>query len=430
MRLTRQDSFALAAWMLVLLGGALVGHALYADDYLVRIGNAPLVGAADIRITAWALPALVLAPVAVAAGPTVAAGSSWPRLLWIAGGAALVWTVALALTDGPNALSAPLESRYEYLAAVDRVGSPTAFLSSFTDVLPTYPTHVKGHPPGLLLLLAGMGGIGLGGSGPATALVLLGGALLVPGALVAHRALAGERAARAAAPFLVLLPGAVWLGTSADGLFAGVAACGIALFAVAATTPRDRGAHGAVRAGDGAALGSGLVLGVALHLSYGIAPLGAVVVAVAVARRAWRVLAVASVGVALVAVTFVAAGFWWFDGLSATHDLYRAGVASRRPYLEFILIDLAAFSLVIGPAAAVALGRLRDRGTWLLVGSGLLALSAAALSGLSRGETERIWLPFAPWIVLATCALRGSRAWLGSAAALGLVVQLGARSPW
>ncbi|WP_372791704.1 hypothetical protein [Paraconexibacter sp.] len=434
MRATRRDPIALGAWLLVVVAGGAVGRALYADDPLVRIGNAPLVGSADIRLSWWAVPALVFAPIAVAAGPRIAATLRWRRLLVVAGLAALAWTVALALTDGPDALSAPLETRYEYLAAVDRVGSPTAFLSSFTDVLATYPTHVKGHPPGLVLALAGMDGIGLGGGGWAAALVLLGGALMVPAALVAQRALGGEQAARATAPFLVLLPGAVWLGTSADGLFAGVAAVGIALFTVAATargTPTDptHGRRVAVRA-DVLALAAGVVLGLALHLSYGIAPLGAVVIAVAVACRAWRATVVAGLGVGAVALGFVAAGFWWFDGLAATRELYFAGVASRRPYLEFLLIDLAAFALVVGPAAAVGLARLRDRGTWILCGGALVALSSAALSGLSRGETERIWLPFAPWIVLATCALRGSRAWLGAAAALGLAVQLGARSPW
>ncbi|WP_158276862.1 hypothetical protein [Paraconexibacter algicola] len=414
---------AVGGWALVLVAGALVGRALYDDDPLVRIGNAPLVGTADLRLGAWALAAVAFAVVAVAAGQRVASALRWPGLLVAATVAAATWIVLLALTDGPAALTAPLETRYEYLAAVDRVGSPGGFLRTFTELLPTYPTHVKGHPPGLVLLLAGMDAVGLGGAGWATVLVTAGGALAVPAALVAHRALAGERAARRAAPFLVLLPGAVWMGTSADALFTGVAAVGIALIAVAASGPAGRRA-------DGCAVAAGLVLGTALHLSYGITPLGAIPLAIVLWRRAWRVLVLAAVGVGAVFAVFASAGFWWFDGLAATRELYEAGVASRRPYLEFLLIDLAAFCLVVGPAAAVGLVRLRDRGTWILTGGAAVALSAAALSGLSRGETERIWLPFAPWIVLATCALGSSRRWLASAAALGLCVQLGARSPW
>jgi methylthioxylose transferase len=419
----RRTLAAVGGWTAVLIAGALVGRALYAEDFLIRIGNAPIAGTADLRLSTDVVPAALFAIVAVLVLPRLAAGLAWPRLLAASALGAAAWIVLLALTDGTGALTAPLESRYEYLAAVDRVGSPTAFLSSFTDVLASYPTHVKGHPPALVLLLAGMDAVGLGGSGWAAALVIGGGALAVPAALVAHRALAGERRARAAAPFLVLLPGAVWLGTSADALFTGVAAAGIALFAVAASAPAGRRA-------DVLAVAAGVVLALALHLSYGIAPLGAVVLAIAAWRGAWRVTALAAAGLALVFASFVAAGFWWLAGLDATRELYHAGVASRRPYLEFVLIDVAAFCLVVGPAAAVGLGRLRDRGTWVLCGGAVVALSAAALSGLSRGETERIWLPFAPWIVLATCALGSSRRWLASAAALGFVVQVGARSPW
>lgn len=419
----RRTLAAVGGWTAVLIAGALVGRALYAEDFLIRIGNAPIAGTADLRLSTDVVPAALFAIVAVLVLPRLATGLAWPRLLAVSALGAAAWIVLLALTDGAGALTAPLESRYEYLAAVDRVGSPTAFLSSFTDVLASYPTHVKGHPPALVLLLAGMDAVGLGGSGWAAALVIGGGALAVPAALVAHRALAGERRARAAAPFLVLLPGAVWVGTSADALFTGVAAAGIAFFAVAASVPAGRRA-------DVLAVAAGVVLALALHLSYGIAPLGAVVLAIAAWRRAWRVTALAAAGLALVFASFVAAGFWWLAGLDATRELYHAGVASRRPYLEFVLIDVAAFCLVVGPAAAVGLGRLRDRSTWVLCGGAVVALSAAALSGLSRGETERIWLPFAPWIVLATCALGPSRRWLASAAALGFVVQVGARSPW
>jgi hypothetical protein len=49
---------------------------------------------------------------------------------------------------------------------------------------------------------------------------------------------------------------------------------------------------------------------------------------------------------------------------------------------------------------------------------------------MSKGETERIWLPFAPWLLVATAALRGSRGWLGAQIALALALQLGVRSPW
>jgi hypothetical protein len=63
------------------------------------------------------------------------------------------------------------------------------------------------------------------------------------------------------------------------------------------------------------------------------------------------------------------------------------------------------YALAIGPAVVVALSRLRDRRVWLVVGSGLAVVAVANLTGLSSGETERIWQPFMPLALLAGCAL-------------------------
>jgi hypothetical protein len=134
------------------------------------------------------------------------------------------------------------------------------------------------------------------------------------------------------------------------------------------------------------------------------------------------------------------AGFEWFDGLATTRELYAGGVASRRPYGDFLVIDLAAFALAVGPAALAGVARLRThercqapfvrRGAWPLVAGAVVAVLGADVSGMSRGETERIWLPFAPWLLVATAALRGSRRWLAAQVALAIVVQTGVRSPW
>src|SRR5204863_4255762 len=110
---------------------------------------------------------------------------------------------------------------------------------------------------------------------------------------------------------------------------------------------------------DALALFAGLVLGTGLLLSYGLAPLGLVALAVAVATRAWRSLALASAGVAAVLLAFGAAGFWWPAGLEASRAQYAAGVAARRPYLDFLVISPAAFALVVGPAVFAGLARLR-----------------------------------------------------------------------
>ena len=92
--------------------------------------------------------------------------------------------------------------------------------------------------------------IGLGGGGAAGVVTVLVGASACAAVAVTLRALGAEDVARAALPFGVLLPGAVWVGVSADGMFAAVLAWGVALLAVGAT---GRG----VRADDAAASPAG-----------------------------------------------------------------------------------------------------------------------------------------------------------------------------
>ncbi len=415
---------AIAAWALVVLSGHLLGASLYARDPLVHIGAPPLVGSFDLRLSARVLPALALGAAAVAYAPALAARLGWRALLAASWTAAVGWTVALAATDGWQALAAPLATKYEQLSAVALVGSPGRFLETFADVLPSYATHVQGHPPGGVLVLWAMDGAGLGGAAAAAVLAIGCGAITAPAALVAVRTLASETQARAAAPFVVFTPAAVWMATSLDALYAGVSAAGIALFALAS----GAAAHG--RRAALLALAAGLVLGAALMLSYGVATLAAVVLAIAAGRRRPAAVAWTAAGVAVVLAAFLAARFNWLEGLQATREQYLAGVSRRRPYADFLVVSLAAFALAAGPAMAAGLARLRETGVWLLAGGALVALVAADLSGMSKGETERIWLHFAPWLLVATAALRRSRGWLAAQVGLALALQVAVRSPW
>ncbi len=77
------------------------------------------------------------------------------------------------------------------------------------------------------------------------------------------RALADESTARLAAPFVAVAPTAIWIAVSADGYFAGVAAWGIALLALA--VPGGTAPWPVV-----AAAGSGLLLGWGIFLNYGL----------------------------------------------------------------------------------------------------------------------------------------------------------------
>ena len=128
--------------------------------------------------------------------------------------------------------------------------------------------------------------IGLGGGGATGLLVIAVGASAAAAVLVAARAMGDEQVARRAAPFAVLFPGAVWVGVSADGLFAGVLAWGIALLAVAV-------ARTGWRSGVAAAA-AGLLLGGTVYLSYGLVLGGLLAAAVLVRPSAGRRLRVAA----------------------------------------------------------------------------------------------------------------------------------------
>jgi hypothetical protein len=181
------------------------------------------------------------------------------------------------------------------------------------------------------------------------------------------------------------------------------------------------------------AVAGGLLFGVLAFLSYGLVLLALLPLLVAWSRRRVRPVALAALGASAVFAAFAVAGFWWFAGLDATRARYNAGVASRRPYGAFLLANVACLAIATGPAIAVALARLRDRRLWLLVGGVLLALAIAALSGMSKGEVERIWLPFSIWLLPAGAALAvGRRAswWLGAQLAFAIGLQTLVRSPW
>ena len=83
---------------------------------------------------------------------------------------------------------------------------------------------------------------------------MLVGSSAAAAVIVAVRALSDERTARLVAPFAAVAPTAIWIAVSADGYYAGVAAWGIALLALAVRGTGRR----AVLTGAG----SGLLLGV------------------------------------------------------------------------------------------------------------------------------------------------------------------------
>ncbi|PZS29294.1 MAG: hypothetical protein DLM59_13100, partial [Pseudonocardiales bacterium] len=200
----------------------------------------PLSGQLDTRVSARTLLPLAAAVLAVTGLPVAARRLPWRVLLVVSVAASAAWAVSLALVDGGAALGRPIATNAEYLADVPRVHGLHAFLSGFTGHITVgspgfaWVTHVSGHPPGALLAFVGLDRLGLGGPGWAAALCIGAGASAAAAALITLRVIAGESTARRAAPFLATAPAAVWIATSADALFLGVSAWGIALLALAA----------------------------------------------------------------------------------------------------------------------------------------------------------------------------------------------------
>ena len=426
-RLPRADRLALAAGLVLVATAMVVGRVLIVRGAELHTPSAPFFGHWEPHAS-WSTPvAVVLAVAVVWKGHAVAARLPWRGLLWLSYAYGLVWAVALAVSRGWfRGLAGRLTPKPEYLTDVPDAPPFGVLLHDFVARIPgaapdNWTTHVAGHPPGAFLVFVGLHRLGLGGPVWAGQLCLWVGLAAVPAVAVGVKAVAGEVWARAALPFLVLFPGVVYVAVSADGMFLAVTAWGLALLAVAG---RESGARH-----DLLALGGGLLLGLGLFLSYGFTLLVLPVLAVVAVRRRLRTPAVAALPVAGVTAAFGVSGFWWWDGYQALVPRYYAGYGGVRPYGYFVWADLAVLAALVGPATWVALRyALRGRaplGLRALVASFLLVVLAATLSGMSKGEVERIWLPFAGWLVAACAALPAPyRRWaLAGQAATALAIE-------
>ncbi|MGH3552635.1 MAG: hypothetical protein ACRDT5_08575, partial [Mycobacterium sp.] len=330
---------------------------------------------------------------------------------------------SLAMIDGwQRGFAGRLTDKDEYLPQLPGITDiPKAlrtFSSRILDFQPhSWITHVSGHPPGALLTFVWLDRIGLGGGAWAGLLCLLVGSSAAAAIVVAVRALADEPTARRAAPFVAVAPTAIWVAVSADGYFAGVAAWGVALLALAV--------HGGVRFPALVAAGAGLLLGWGVFLNYGLTLMAFPVLAVLVSAPEWRsavrALSPAILAAVVVAAAFAAAGFWWFDGYTLVQQRYWQGMAKDRPFQYWSWANLAAVVCATGLGSVAGLARIFDMsairrrsGLHLLMLAVLVAIVCADLSMLSKAETERIWLPFTVWLTAAPALLprRSQRLWL------------------
>ena len=389
--------------------------------------TAPILGSWKAHVGWGTVPAIIIGIVAVLWGPAVAQRLPWRVLTLATWATSCTWAFSLAMIDGwQRGFAGRLTARHEYLRQVPSITdigeAVRTFSSRILDYQPdSWITHVSGHPPGALLTFVWLDRIGLGGGAWAGLLCLLVGSSAAAAIVVAVRALTDENTARLAAPFVAVAPTAIWIAVSADGYFAGVAAWGIALLALAARRT--------VRWPTLAAVGAGLLLGWAIFLNYGLAlmvlPAAAVVIASLKSPVDWRAALGALVPAVVVALAVVAvftvARFWWFDGYTLVQQRYWQGIANDRPFQYWSWANLASVVCAIGLGSVAGIGRVFDiaaikrrSGLHLVVLAALAAILFADLSMLSKAETERIWLPFTVWLTAAAALLppRSHRWWL------------------
>ncbi|WP_030805511.1 hypothetical protein [Streptomyces sp. NRRL F-2799] len=430
---SRRDLCAAATAVLLVAAAVLVGRHIQDAHHTLFVHWPPLFADWDPHLGPGTPAALILAAAGVAYGPTLAVRLPWRALPWVAWAASGAWIVSLALVDGwHDGIATRLTTANEYLQVIDRFHDIPATLRGFdghilAGVPGNWPAHVAGHPPAATLTFVLLDRIGLGGGGWAGMWCVVLGASASAAVMVAVRALADERLARRAAPFLVLAPAAVWMGSSADAYFAAVAAWALACLALGLTR------RSLLWAGA-----SGLLAGLTGYLSYGLALIALIGLAVVVLARAdlrARPLLVLPflAGLAVTPVVFGLLGFNWWTAYHLLVTRYYQGVGGTRPYSYWIWANLACAAIITGPATAAALPRIAGSLTHrdadrpaarlaLITGAALAALLIADLSGMSKAETERIWLPFAVWLLSACALLPRPRAWLAAQVILTLLL--------
>jgi hypothetical protein len=410
------------------VAAATVAAGLYlrrATDTPIGVPWPPALGAWGPRADPWLAvtittfaAALALAPRLLTLRPAAFAAATLPLTL------ALRLALAPA-RSGPTAWyevfdpARSAEAKNEYLPALGALDAGVRFfLDRFAELVPSLPVHAAGHPPGLLVVLHVTG---IATPGAMAALCIGAGALSGPLSYLLAREVLDDAQARMAALLLAFAPGALLFGaTSADALY-----LTLGLLAAGPLVSRRRGAQTA----------GAVLLALASLFAWSllaVAAWAAILVALRDGPRRAAGLA-ALTGAALLAVhgALAAATGWDPVGtLRATHEVYRLGIASQRPYAYWLFGSPVAFLLVLGlPIAWLALTALARRRPEAIAIFAVIAI--ASILGVTKAETERIWLFLAPFVCLAAAPLTTRpRAVLAALAAQAVAYELLFETLW
>jgi hypothetical protein len=307
------------------------------------------------------------------------------------------------------------EGSFEYLLALPLLRHGTGYyVGHFAALFPYMTTHVKGNPPGPLVALHLLG---ISRPGSLAALCIAFGALSAPPAYDLGRALGGEQRGRIAGALTAFAPSILLFGiTSVDYVF-------VTLGLVVACL--------LVRPGTGALMAGSIAAALASFFSWLLLafPMWAVLVALRRCGRRRALAVCCATGVALLAFDALLALAWGYDPLAAVHataQAYRHGVAASRPYSFWVFGSPSAWALMLGAPIAWLSLRSLARGEEAAVALWALVALSSVL-GLTKAETERIWLPFVPLACIAASAAAPAarlRPMLAALAVQGLAVEL------
>ncbi len=346
-------------------------------------------------LSTWAIPGLLLIAAALLGAPRLLRARLGPLTFGVALFALTLLTrVALNVArGGPGDLSrvfAPSggEGRTEYLPGLAYLGHGAGdLLERWVGLIPGLPTHLAGHPPGLLLTIDALG---IDSAAGLAALTIVVGALATPALYLLARELVDEGTARVAALLFVFVPTSLLYGaTSADALYATLAVAAAALLLAAGPLRRALGA---------------VALALASFFSYALLAAGAWAAIVRWRRdgfaAALRLALLCGAALAVLYLgLYLATGFDLFAAIRATDARYREGLASYRPYLFYFFGSPAAFLVMLGPVAWLAARALAERESAAIALAAVIAISVIA--GYTKAETERIWLFLVPFACLA-----------------------------
>ena len=291
------------------------------------------------------------------------------------------------------------EAGNEYLPALPALESLGVrdFLDRFAELSPTLPIHPSAHPPGTLLLIDALG---LDDARELAAVLIAAGTVAVPLTYALGRRVGlGEDAARAATMLLAFSPAAMLYGVvSTDAMYATLGLLAVFLL---------------LGSGWGSRILGTAALAVASLFHWALLALGAFAALVTLLRAGLREAVAVSVLAGVVVLGFhgalhAATGFDPIGAIRAAGDAYDLGISNARPYLFWLFGSPVAFAVALGlPTAWYAARSLGAGNEAALALAAIIAVSV--LIGLTKAETERIWLFMGPLAAVAAAALVPAR---------------------